>query len=120
MLTIIVLVIGIIAIILYKKRNARTALLFLGLICFIAFFTKPSEKMYLKTLEEDYFLQCDEIMKICTSISSDHEFQVELYRVYNIGIFNFYRLKMWYGGKSHLREIDTMGAFYQFSPFTDR
>ena len=117
---ILLLLIATITIILYKKRNSRTALSFLLLICLIAFFTKPSEKTYFKILEEDYFLSCDETMIICNSTGSNHQYMVDLYRTYNVGVFNFYRLKMWYGDGTHLREIDTIGVFHQFIPFTNR
>ena len=120
MVTLLLIIIITITIFLFKKKNLRTALLLPLLICFIAFFTKPSEQTYFKALEEDYLLSCDEEMLICTSTSGVHEYTVDLYRIHNIGLFNIYRLKMWYGDGSHLREIDTIGAFHQIMPFTNR
>ena len=118
--TIIVLLILFITFILYKKKNALTAILFVALVCAIAFLTKPSEETYIQMLEEDYFLKCDGAMTTCKSTSGTHVYSVDLYIVHNFGIFNFYRLKMWYGGGTHLREIDMIGAYHQFSRFTDR
>ena len=120
MFVIFVILILFIPLILYKKKNARAAYFFLALVCTIAVLTKPSEETYFQMLEDDYFLTCDDAMTTCKSISGTLVYSVDLYTIHNFGIFNFYRLKMWYGGGTHLGEIDMIGAYHQFSRFTDR
>ncbi len=101
---------------LLKKKPLITVLV-LAFICVFALFTKPSETTYYNALENKYDLQCDED-GTCTA--GQHVYTVQQFSSHNLGLFTTYHLKMTYGGGTHLREIDSIGAFYNIFTYTNR
>ena len=101
---------------LLKKKPLITVLV-LALICVTALLTKPSETMYYKALANKHGLQCDD-NGTCTA--GQHIYTVQQFSSHNLGLFTTYHLKMTYGGGTHLREIDSIGAFYNIFTYTNR
>lgn len=105
-----------IIIFLLKKKPLITVLV-LSFICMIALFTKPSEAMYYNLLANKHGLQCYD-NGICTA--GQHVYTVQQFSSHNVGLFTTYHLKMTYGGGTHLREIDSIGAFYNIYTYANR
>jgi hypothetical protein len=101
---------------LLKKKPLITVLV-LAFICVIALFTKPSEATYYKALTNKHGLQCDD-NGTCTA--DQHVYTIQQFSSHNLGLFTTYHLKMTYGGGTHLREIDSIGAFYNIFTYTNR
>lgn len=114
-ITIIIITIFIFILLLKKKPLITT--LVLAFICVIALFTKPSETTYYNALVNKHGLQCDDNG---TCIAGQHVYTVQHFSSHNLGIFTTYHLKMTYGGGTHLREIDSIGAFYNIFTYTNR
>ncbi|MEE3807566.1 hypothetical protein V2H29_11425 [Lysinibacillus fusiformis] len=99
------------------KKKPLISVLVLALICVTALFTRPSETTYYNELAKKHGLQCYD-NGTCTA--GQHVYTVEQFSSHNLGLFTTYHLKMTYGGGTHLREIDSIGAFYNIFTYTNR
>lgn len=100
------------------KKYPRITVVVLAFICVIALFTKPSEETYFNALTTKHGLQCNEHTGTC--IADQHVYTIQQFSSHNLGLFTTYHLKMTYGGGTHLREIDSIGAFHTIFTYTNR
>lgn len=103
--------------ILLLKKKPMITVLVLVVICVTALFTKPSETTYYRALANEHGLHCDDSG---TCKAGQHVYTVQQFSSHNLGLFTTYHLKMTYGGGTHLREIDSIGAFYNIFTYTNR